>query len=136
MGLPTLRLTAATDVIDYLGADICQSGTEASTILRRIAKARNFMQLLLRMGFYFSRMSPIAVQALYRTFVRPLYEYGSALIPYTPEVFKALDKLDSAFFRHVIAQKSLHMSPKGLPRSRALFRIEPPILRESIAENA
>jgi hypothetical protein len=105
--------------IDYLGLPFTTSGIDFPTnATRRAQKAKQVVNALNAVGMNIAGFPPAASARLYKSFIRPVFEYGSQL---TLSTAKVLQKAQNYALRKIFSahtststnalQKLLHMEP-------------------------
>ena len=109
------------------------SGISDAETVARVKAAKEALREMQRMGFLSGQTSPQAAKWIYDTDIRPIYDYGCAITPYSKAICAAIDDLDAVFFRILISEPTdpeRAMRDRRRNRLRALFCIEPFHLRQ------
>lgn len=108
--------------VDYLGIPFTELGIDLGTnITRRATKAKAVAALFAQVGMNLTGFTPEASARIYKSFVRPVMEYGLGLAPLTAKQLQPLQRTQQFALRAILSaprhastnaiQKLLHVPP-------------------------
>ena len=105
------------DSFRYLGIHIKQSGIDFdATMFERTQKTQRVIGMLSSLGFNLTGWAPLANRRIYKSFIRPVMEYGLALRPLDKQEILGYEKVQLAALRRATN------APRNSP-SRALLKL-------------
>jgi hypothetical protein len=117
------------DKADYLGMVFNETGIDfPSNLVKRRNKARNMIQVLGNLGMNSTGWPLKSSTAVYKTFVRPLVEYGLGLNIWSPKVIEEVQKVQNCALRRIFST-SIKTSIKAMEK---LLLLEPMVTRNQI----
>ncbi|ORY89517.1 hypothetical protein BCR43DRAFT_417458, partial [Syncephalastrum racemosum] len=110
------QVLASVEVFNYLGLPFTCHGLDEKRLLNeRVTKATGVMAILRSLGIHQYGMGLWAALRAYRTFVRPVLEYGLALFPWQHQHRTLMNKAQQGCVKMTLNQSSARRLPTIVP---------------------